>query len=447
MRILVITSDGFGAALAWKYRREGNEVKLWIKDPHARADFYEGIVDKTDDYRKEKGWCEFVHITNNGMVDVGDECRKWGKPVYGGSEVAQKLEKDRPASHKLMKSLGMKTPESLGVKTVAEVEKHLKEHKVRHVLKFCGKTTDSWDVFLGEYEDNRDLILLARHMEESGKKWDTIEIEDYVDGIEAGCAGYFDGTNFAPGIEVNFQGKRFAAGERGNGVGFLTGEMHTVIKYVEESNPFFRRTLGKMVPYLKEVGFRGEIDCGFIVREDGDYFIEHTPERLGIPDYVIRWQLQKTPISQLYYQMATGDVKENKYLPDWAIGVVVVSPGFPDSKSSEKYSTGLPIIGYEGNEDRCALFEAKKGKDGLELAAGGYGYPCIVTGRGPTIQSAQRRVYWTLARANEKRVYVPKSWYRDDAGERVLDNEEEIKELQILTEEEWGSVAKSEAAA
>src|SRR5258708_10718872 len=319
------------------------------------------------------------------------------------------MEKDRPAMHKLIKSLGMKSPESLGVKTVAKVEKHLKEHKVKHVLKFTGGNCDSEDVYIAGYDDNRDLMRLSKRMETAKKKWDAIEIEEKIEGIEAGCAGYFDGKKFAPGIEINFQHKPVAASENGQGIGFLTGEMGTVLKIVDESNDFFQRTLSKMIPYLKSIDYRGEIDLGFIINEEGDWFIEATT-REGYPACTIQDELMRTPWGEFYYQIATGNVKTYEYLPLWALGVVVVSPGFPDWKSSQKKSVGLPIFGYEENKDHCHLFEARKGPDGYEVSDGGYRLPLVVTGSAKPIKKSQKNTYWLLDPRNENRVNVPKSW-------------------------------------
>lgn len=414
--------------------REGNEVRFYIHEPEAR-DIHKGLLTQVADYKESLAWAEYCVFTNNKLVDVWKECVKQ-KPCYGGSEAGQKLEKDRIGAARIAKKCGMKIPESLSVKTVAEVEKHLSEHEVKHVLKFTGGTSDSDSVLLGERDDNEDLIRFCQFIEGSGVKWDEIEIQELIDGVEAGVAAYFDGTKFAPGIEINFQSKRFAAGDQGNGVGFLTGEMGTNIIYVDETNKFFQRTLGKMVPYLQDIGYRGEIDCGMIVNEEGDYFIEWTP-RTGIPDYVIRMELQVTPLGELFHGIATGNVKENKVLPGWAMGVVMVSPGFPDWKSSKKRSVGLPILGYRGNEEHCHLFEARQGKEGLEISEGGYGYPLVVTGKGKTLEASIRNTYWMLHRGNKKCVQVPKAWYRNDIGLRVQEQKEDIIELGILSEEEW----------
>ena len=185
--------------------------------------------------------------------------------------------------------------------------------------------------------------------------------------------------------------------------------------------------------------YKGDIDGGFICNEEGDWFTEFTP-RKGIPLCVIQLELQDTHEGELYWQIANGDVKENKISKDWAVGVVMVSPGFPDPKSAANRSVGLPIFGSKDNK-HCHLFEARETKlpgADHEVSAGGYGYPLVVTGKGQTLESAVRNTYWQLHPANEKRVSVPKAWYRDDIGVRVLERKDEIIELGILTAEDFG---------
>ena len=435
-KILCISSDGFGSAIALNLQREGNEVRYFIKEPTAR-DIYKGILDSEKDWKDAAEWCDYAVFLNNGLSDIWEVISK-SKPCCNGSTAGQELEKDRGKSKKLMASLGIKTPENKTFKDIPELAEYVKNSKKLQVVKPVGKDLDSDSVFLSEYEDGRDVISLLHRMKDLGQKFDYIECEEFIQGIETAVHIYFDGKKAAPGVLLNFETKRFASGRNGDGVGFLTGEMGTSIKYVDESNALYQRTVAKLIPHLQKIGYRGDFDCGFIVNEEGDYFTEHTP-RKGIPLCVIQLELQITPEGELYWQIAEGDVKENKVSKEWAVGVVMVSPGFPDPKSSAKRSVGLPIFGAKGNK-HCHLFEARATKlpdADYEISAGGYGYPLVVTGKGVSLESAVRNCYWQLHPANDKRVSVPKAWYRDDIGLRVLERKDEIIELGILTESEW----------
>lgn len=438
MKILVVSRDGSCAPIAHQFMKEGAEVKFYIAKPEYRKHVFNGLVDKIQSLKEAKDWCDWTYFGENKLVDEWKEVMAWGKPVYGGSEAGQKLEKDRPGAQALAKKMGLKVPRSQEVKTTEEAEKFLSENPGPWVLKFVGGNTDSWDVLLGEYKDNADLIGFVRRTKDSGKKWDAIEIDEFIPGIEVGCAAYFDGEKFAPGIEINFQNKRIAAGEDGHGVGFLTGEMGTTIRYVNEKNQFFKKVLAPMGEHLKKIGYRGEIDVGTIVADNGDiYFVEFTP-RTGYPDCVIRLPLQVTPISELFFQVASGKVTENKVKNGWSVGVVLVTPGFPVTKWADDASKGNPVVKYEKHKDNCHLFGVEKNNDGeIVVCPASDGYPCVVVDTGATLESAQRRVYWRLKRANPDHLSVPQSQYRDDIGKRVVENRDEIIESGILTAGEW----------
>ncbi len=437
-KILVVSRDGSCAPIAHQFLKEGNEVKFYIAKPEYRKHVFNGLVDKIETLKDAKGWAEWAYFGENKLVDEWKEVMSWGIPVYGGSEAGQKLEKDRPGAQALAKSLGLLVPRSHEVKTDEEAEAFLTKEKGPWVLKFVGGNTDSWDVLLGEYEDNADLIGFVRRTKDSGKKWDAIEIDEFIPGIEVGCAAYFYGEKFSPGIEINFQNKRIAAGEGGHGVGYLTGEMGTSIRYVTESNAFFQKVLAPLAEHLKKIGYRGEIDVGCIMDAQGQiWFIEFTP-RTGYPDCIIRLPLQVTPISELFFQVASGNVTENKVRPGWAVGAVLVSPGFPVTKWADEASRGNPVINYDKHKDNCHLFGVEKNKDGnLVVCASSDGYPCVVVDRGATLESARRRMYWRINRSNPDHLSVPQAQYRDDIGKRVLESKEEIISLGILTQEEW----------
>ena len=437
-RILVVSRDGSCAPIAHQFLKEGNEVRFFIVKPEYRKDLFIGLIDKIEALKDAKGWAEWAYFGENKLVDEWKEVMTWGIPVYGGSEAGQKLEKDRPGAQALAEKMGLKVPRSHEVKTADEATAFLTKEKGPWVLKFVGGNTDSWDVLLGEFEDNADLLGFVRRTKDSGKKWDAIEIDEFIPGIEVGCAAYFDGEKFAPGIEINFQNKRIAAGEDGNGVGYLTGEMGTSIRYVTEKNAFFQKVLAPLAEHLKSIGYRGEIDVGTIIAENGDiYFVEFTP-RTGYPDCVIRLPLQVTPLSKLFFEVASGNVTENKVRPGWSVGVVLVTPGFPVTKWADDASKGNPVVNYDKHPDNCFLFGVKKGEDGgIIVCAASDGYPCVVVDRGPTLESARRRVYWRLRRSNPDHLCIPQAQYRDDIGLRAVLNKEEIIGFGVMTEEEW----------
>jgi phosphoribosylamine--glycine ligase len=437
VRVLLLSRYGDGLDLAIDFKRDGHEVRCWIQDPKRRHEIFEGLVEKVDDFKEAKGWAELAVFDANHMADEWSVVSKWGIPVWGGSPQGEQMEQDRDFAHGLMEKVGLKALESDTFKTLEEAIVFVQKEKKLRVVKIVGGDADSEDVIISEREDAADAIALMQRYADSGKKYDEVEVEERIIGIEVGCAGYFNGTDWIGPIELNWQFKETAAGRPGSsrGLGALCGETGTVIKYVTQENSFFKRTLGLFTKHLRKIDYRGEIDIGSMTNKDGIFPIEFTP-RFGYPDVYIRRALSKTPQIDLFAAGAAGKTLDFKTLPGWGIGYLIMAPGFPYKEAVEGHSAGYPVIGYDEKNPNMHLQEVRKGKRGIEIAKG-CGYAAVVTGRGATIEAAQRNAYWQYHEANPKRLQIPKSCVRSDIGQRVIDQKDEILELGLMTPEEW----------
>lgn len=410
---------------------EGNNVRLFIKDPHYRQDIYEGLIDKADDWKLSVSWADFIVFDSNPLDDIWKEVHKI-KPTYGGSEFGETLEHDRELAHSLMRKLDINSPESKTFNTIKEVMDHLKKHQVAHVVKPFGPQIESHHVIIGEYQTNEDTMGLLEKFEDEHIPFEAIEVEEKISGIiEVGYSCWFNGNDWVYPVNVNFQMKRFCSGEDGEGIGFLTGETGTVMKYTRDrENEYFKATLDKIKPLLKANNYKGQLDLGLIVDKSGNpYALEFTP-RNGTPSQYIEHALQKTDIAKLYHGVATGQIRENEVSDDWSVGVVVMTPGFPDSRAVKKKSAGTPIFGI--NKDNAAyvyLYEAMK-KDKKLVTTQGIGYPLCMVNSGTELKHAISGVYNLLDK--RRGVYVPNAFFREDIGRRVMDQMPRINALGII---------------
>jgi phosphoribosylamine---glycine ligase len=430
VKILWISLYGESASLAFRAKLEGNNVRLYIKEPSYRKDIYEGLIDKLDDWKLSVSWCDFIVFDSNPLYDIWEQVHKI-KPCYGGSTFGETLEHDRELSHQIMKKLDINSPESETYDKITQVYKHLKAHKVPHAVKPFGPQVQSEHIIIGQYSDNSDSIGLLERFEEEKIPFEGIEVEEKINGIEVGYSCWFNGKDWVWPVNVNFQHKPFCSGDYGNGIGFLTGEMGTALKYTEDQeNIYFKDTLDKIKPLLKANDYRGQMDLGLIVDQEGKpWALEFTP-RNGTPSQFIEYQVQKMDIAELYNGLAKGTIRQNDVSLDWAVGVVVVTPGFPDAKTVKKKSAGTPIFGIsKDNSSHIHLYEAMK-KDNKLVTTQGIGYPMCVVNSGTELKETIQGVYSILDKRDG--VYVPNSWYRDDIGQRVLDQMPMINQLGIL---------------
>ncbi len=442
MKILVISRWGDGCDMAVDAKRDGHECKVWIQDPKRRHTIFEGLVEKVDEYKEAKGWAEFAFFDATHLDNEWKEIAKWGIPMWNGSPDGNKMESDRAFAHKLFKDAGLETMEAKTFKTIEESIKHISSEKGLKVGKVFGGDSDSEDVVVSNWEDGQDLIAVLQRYADSGKKYDGVEVQERILGIEIGCASYYSKGKRVGPIELNWQHKHPADGWPGSidGMGALCGESGTLAKYVTEENQFFKKTLGLFEDYILKLGLSGEIDIGTMTNEKGIFGLEFTPCRPGYPDTFLRRSLSLTPQMDFFYSCAKGEPIEFKSRPDWGICFLLMAPGFPDQKSVERRSAGYPVIGYDEKNVDMHLQEVTKGKRGIEVAKG-CGYAAVISGHGPTIESARRRAHWLIHEANQKRLDIPKFNIRADIGLRVLEQKEEILDLGLMTEAEWNQEA------
>lgn len=408
---------------------EGHSIRLWIKEDKWK-EVYDGLLPKVKTWKDSVQWADFIVFDHTGMTDIWKQVYKI-KPCFGGSEWADKLEKDRPYAKSVFKQIGLKDFESLKVNTIQEAIAHLQKHKVKHVVKPVGKDVDSHHIIIGEDNSGEDACELLACFDNQGLKPDYLEIEERKTGIEVGVSiwsinGYFSGP-----ININFEHKRLASGYP-EGCGPLTGEMGTAMIYQPQDNPFFQRTIAKIAPILKQHSYKGQIDISFIVDRNGEAWpLEATP-RLGYPACMIEQALQISSFADLFYYIAKGQTFENKVSLDWAIGIVCIMPGFPSNDEVTKRSVGIPVFGpYK----QVHLVEVKMGKslNGERLVTSkGFGYPMVITGTGKTIQEAKATAYHQISNSNYNRIRVPNMVYRHDIGDRVIRQMDDLIEFGII---------------
>lgn len=440
LKVLIISRWGDGGAMAIDAVRDGHEVKFWIQDEKRRHEIFEGLVDKVDDYKTALDWCDFVFFDANHLEKEWEVCRRAGKPRWNGSPEGNKMESDRELARKMFEDAGMKSLKSDSFDKIEDAVKFIGGEKGLKVGKVFGGDSDSEDVVLSEMEDGSDLIAILQRYAESGKKYDGVEIQERIKGIEIGCASYYSHGKRVGPIEISFQHKEPADGWPGSdrGLGALCGESGTLARYVTEENEFYKKTLGLFADHMKKIDFTGECDIGTMTNPDGIFALEFTSGRPGYPDTFLRRSLAKTSQMEFFYSCAIGKPIPFETLPGWGICFLLMAPGFPDQKSVETRSSGYPVQGYDEKNPNMHLQEVKRGKRGIEIAKGS-GYAAVVSGRGMTIEAARRNAHWWLHEANPKRLFINKAEIRADIGMRVLGQKEDIIELGLMTHEEFGA--------
>jgi phosphoribosylamine--glycine ligase len=417
MRFLGVTETCDLGSLYMRLLGEGHEVKVFVGEEEARGTMA-GLVPRTADWRAELDWVGpegiiLFEAVSEGYGALQDELRRAGHKVIGGSAFGDRLENDRAFAQALLAGLGLKTAAVHGFSDPESGDAFLAARPGRYVLKFSGPDFSSSDNYVGLRRDGSDVraMLAARFRARGGEAANYI-LMDHVEGVEMGVGAYFDGERFLMPACLDWEHKRFFAGDMGE----LTGEMGTVATY-DGSRRFFDLTLARIEPLLREQGHVGYVNLNTIVNEDGIWPLEFTC-RFGYPGFAVLEALQALGWGDLLGAMARRDATSFPVRPGFSVGIVLTTPPFPYSRKQVEEPVGLPVIldSARGVGDLFNLHFGEVGLDGDQLVTSGlYGWTMVVTGTGADMETARSAAYDLAGR-----VFIPGARYRLDIGERLI---------------------------
>ncbi len=419
MRFLGVTETCDLGALYMRLLADGHEVKISVGEELAQGTLA-GLVPRTDDWRRELDWVReagdggivIFEAVSEGYGALQDSLRHDGLSVIGGSAYGDRLENDRFYAQSVLSDLGLPVAATHEFSDVAAADAFLAANPGRYVLKFSGPGFASSDNYIGQASDGRDVrALLAARMREQ-EKGTRFVLMEHVEGIEMGVGAYFNGEAFLRPACLDWEHKRFFAGDLGE----LTGEMGTVATF-DRSDAFFERTLARLEPLLREHGHVGYVNLNTIVNERGIWPLEFTC-RFGYPGFAILDPLQQTSWADLFRAMASKSGSRFSAAPGFSVGIVLSTPPFPYSRKQVDEPVGLPVLLPDsfGEEDFRNLHFGEVGlTDGQLVTSGLYGWTMVVTGLGPTIESAKRAAYERAAP-----ILIPNLRYRLDIGDRLI---------------------------
>ncbi|MDB5700305.1 MAG: hypothetical protein JWL66_504 [Sphingomonadales bacterium] len=411
MRFFGVTETCDLGALYMKLLGEGHEVRVLITEPMAQGTMA-GIVERVPDLETGLEWVGVEGIVvfesvSEGFGEKQDELRARGFRVIGGSGYGDCLENDRAYALNLLGELGFPKGHVWEFSDADLADGFLAERPVRYVLKFSGSDHVSQDNYIGHSVDGSDVrAVLAARKDHA----DQFILMEFIEGVEMGIGAYFNGEDFLLPACLDWEHKRFFAGDMGE----LTGEMGTVATF-DRSHAFYEKTLAKLVPHLRGRGHVGYINLNTIVNEQGIWPLEFT-SRFGYPGFAVLDPLQRTPWGELFQRMLDRTDLTIQTSPGFSVGIVMTTPPFPYSRKQIDEPVGLPITFLRPKTgDAVHIHYGEVGlQRGTVVTSGLYGWTMVVTGTGDTIDAARAAAY-----ERASRIIIPNGRYRLDIGEKL----------------------------
>jgi phosphoribosylamine---glycine ligase len=356
---------------------------------------------------------------SEGYGALQDELRRDGFNVIGGSAYGDRLENDREYGQAVLAELGFPQGHVWTFGSAPEAQAFVRANPGRYVLKYSGPDHASGDNYLGQLPDGRDVVAMLGSQARPGP----LILMRFIEGVEMGVGAYFNGERFITPACLDWEHKRFFAGDMGE----LTGEMGTVVTY-ERTGRFFEATLKKLEPLLRANGHVGYVNLNTIVNDEGIWPLEFTC-RFGYPGFAILTPLQAWGWGELLQAMIRRTAPVMPIHPGFCTGIVMTTPPFPYTRKQVPEPVGLPVL-IEGGLDRRRHHLGEVGLDaqGQLVTSGLYGWTMVVTGTGATVAEAQAETY-----REASRVFIPNVRYRLDIGDRLIARElAEVERLGLL---------------
>ena len=417
MRVLGITESCDLGSLYLRLLRDGHEVKVTVSEPLARGTMA-GLVPRAHNWRDELEWVRegdgLIIFEGVGFGELQDQLRRDGFNVIGGSAFGDRLETDRALAFDLLARHGMQIAAVREFESGSDAIADLDQNPRRCVLKRCDSAGET---FVGSFPDGSDVAALLKI--QGPPAGQHFILMDHIEGIETGVGAFFNGERFLRPACLDWEHKRFFAGNMGE----LTGEMGTVATF-RGSDALFETALAPLEALFREARHIGWVNLNTIINQDGVWPLEFTC-RFGYPGFAILEPLQAVKWGELFALLLS---QESNVLPTragFSTGIVLTTPPMPLSRKEVDAPVGLPV--KTGNVDPLHLHLCEVGlSDGELVTAGLYGWTAVVTGLGETVEDSKRAAY-----ENAAQIRAANLRYRLDIGDALI-----CGDLEQLTK--WG---------
>ena len=431
MDVLVLGSGAREHALAWRLARDegvrlvrtapgnggtlavGENVDLEPADPRAVA--RHAVRERYD----------LVVIGPEAPLAAGvaDELAGARIPAFGPMQAAARLESSKAFAKRQMERAGVATAAGVTITDPDAALAHVRSFDRPPVVKADWLAAGKGVVVPETFEDAeaavRDLFAVAR----PGAR---VVLEQRLEGIEVSAFALVSDTTVVP-LAAARDYKRLGDGDTGPNTGgmgafapvpwFGSDAVERTVAEVFE--PVAWRMARDGTPY------RGVLYAGLMLSGDGPMVLEFNA-RFGDPEAQVLLPLLDGELALALLGTAIGDraLMEGSVRPadDAAVGVVVVSEGYPNAPV-----TGRPLEGAEpsapADDGNVLVFHG-----GTRRAAGGPfetsgGRVATIVGRGPTLSDARAAAY----RAVEE-VRLEGGQYRTDVGELHVDDRSDLRD-------------------
>ena len=334
----------------------------------------------------------------DGVVDIF-EAR--GLTIFGPSKQAAQLEGSKIFMKNFLARHNVPTAKYIETDSLQDAYRFIESLEAPIVVKADGLCGGKGVIIAQSHDEAKKAageMLSGNAFGEAGR---SIVVEEFLDGYELSVFAICDGKDYVV-LPAAQDHKRLLNGDKGPNTGGMGAYAPTPLVNDEIYAKLDERVIKPTLKGMKEEGmpFKGVLFMGVMVVKGEPIILEYNV-RFGDPECEELMPLLKSPVSELFYKAATGELKNAKieFYDKYAVGVVMASKDYP-YKSSPPAEIIIDDIYHEELNSNAHISYAgvSRGADGKLYASGGRVLVCV--GLGESIKEAQRNAYMLVGQVH-----------------------------------------------
>lgn len=424
MKVLIVGSGGREHALAWKCAQTADEVIVApgnagtareekVRNAPVSSDDIDGLIELA---KQEKVGLTIVGPEAPLVAGIVDRFFDEDLPCFGPSAAAAQLEGSKAFTKDFLARHHIPTGAYKNFSELEPALHYIRSQGVPIVIKADGLAAGKGVIVAHTLEDAEQAatdMLAGNKFGDAGAR---IVVEEFLDGEEASFIVITDGDTILP-LATSQDHKARDEGDTGPNTGgmgayspapVVTPEVEARIMH-EVIEPTLKGMYIDGTPYL------GFLYAGLMIMADGSPKVIEFNCRMGDPEtqpILMRLKSDLVAICTATLEDTLDEV-EAKWDERAALGVVMVSGGYPGSYAKGKHIAGLD---EELDDDQKVFHAGTALHDGDVVTSGGR-VLCVV-GLGNTVAEAADRAYDAVDNICWEDVYL-----RRDIGHRAIARE------------------------
>ena len=419
MKILVIGSGGREHAIVWKLAQSDLCEKVFVAPGNA------GTADepKTENIDLNAEDLEsLLAFAKNKEIDltiVGPEAplvlglidlfEKNNLLCLGPNKLAAQMEGSKIFMKDVLKKGNIPTATYEVFTNPESARKFLETCDIPIVLKADGLAAGKGVIVAFSRDEALEALNSLMVEQKLGTAGDNLVIEEFLKGEEASFIVLCDGKNVIS-LASSQDHKQRDDGDKGPNTGGMGAYSPAPLITEELNEEIMKDIIHPTLAELKRrnIDYKGFLYAGLMINEQKIKVLEYNC-RFGDPETQPILMRMKSDFLSLCLKAAKQELKGVQINWDdrFALGVVMASKGYP-----EKYETGFPISGLNGENETTKVFHCGTKIEGEKILSNG-GRVLCVTGLGGNLDTAFKNAYETTSKISWNGAF-----YRKDIGKR-----------------------------